>query len=153
VLDIDGLKDSGALPGDRVRSHCRFVLTRIHFTPDSLTNSVPLFLNRQCDRARPGESAVPELHDAVLAYVQTRAYCHSSLSLVVTTRTGILHTNENEGGIMTEGPRLSWPTVMSSRPAWPGRHASARTLCLRAAPPRASASCSHRPGCLIGDPH
>jgi hypothetical protein len=34
----------------RDRSHCRFVPPLIHFTPDSLTNSVPLFLKRQCDR-------------------------------------------------------------------------------------------------------
>ena len=32
------------------RSHCRYVLPRIHFIPESLTYSVPLFLNRQCDR-------------------------------------------------------------------------------------------------------
>jgi galactosylceramidase len=34
----------------RARSHCRFVLPLIHFIPDSLTYSVPLFLKRQCDR-------------------------------------------------------------------------------------------------------
>jgi hypothetical protein len=34
----------------RARSHCRFVRPLIHFTPDSLTYSVPLFLKRQCDR-------------------------------------------------------------------------------------------------------
>ena len=35
----------------RARSHCRLVLTLIHFIPDSLTETVPLFLNRRCDRA------------------------------------------------------------------------------------------------------
>jgi hypothetical protein len=39
---------------DRARSHCRFVLSLIHFIPDSLTYSVPLFLNRPCDRALGG---------------------------------------------------------------------------------------------------
>jgi hypothetical protein len=34
----------------RARSHCRFVLPLIHFIPDSLTYSVPLYLKRQCDR-------------------------------------------------------------------------------------------------------
>jgi hypothetical protein len=34
----------------RAQSHCRFVLPRVHFTPYSLTYSVPLFLKRQCDR-------------------------------------------------------------------------------------------------------
>ena len=34
----------------RAWSHCRFVLPPIHFTPDSLAYSVPLFLKRQCDR-------------------------------------------------------------------------------------------------------
>ena len=37
----------------RVRSHCRFAPPLIHFTPYSLTYSVPLFLKRQCDRT-PG---------------------------------------------------------------------------------------------------
>ena len=34
----------------RARSHCRFVLLFIRFTPDSLTYSVPLFLKGRCDR-------------------------------------------------------------------------------------------------------
>jgi MFS family permease len=34
----------------RARSHCRFVPPLIHFIPDLLTYSVPLFLKRQCDR-------------------------------------------------------------------------------------------------------
>ena len=33
-----------------VRSHRHFVLSPIHFIPDLLTYSVPLFLKRQCDR-------------------------------------------------------------------------------------------------------
>ena len=42
---------SGAHEGAvRARSHCRFVLPLIHFIPDSLIYSVPLFLKRQCDR-------------------------------------------------------------------------------------------------------
>ena len=36
--------------GARARSHYRFVLPLIHFIPDSLTYSVPLFLRRQRDR-------------------------------------------------------------------------------------------------------
>ena len=34
----------------RVRSQCRFALPLIHFIPDALRDSVPLFLKRQCDR-------------------------------------------------------------------------------------------------------
>jgi nucleoside-diphosphate-sugar epimerase len=34
----------------RARSRCRFVPPPIHFIPDSLTYSVPLFVKRQCDR-------------------------------------------------------------------------------------------------------
>jgi hypothetical protein len=38
-------------PGERgARPHCRFVLPLIHFIPDSLAYSVPLFLQRQYDR-------------------------------------------------------------------------------------------------------
>ena len=37
----------------RARSHCRFVPPLIHFIPDSLTNLVPRFLKRQCDRTLP----------------------------------------------------------------------------------------------------
>ena len=52
--------------GDRARSHCRFVLPPIYFIPDSLTESVPLFLKRQCDRTigggLPGEGGGGELH-------------------------------------------------------------------------------------------
>ena len=42
----------GARPGGggRARSHCRFVLPLIHFTPDLLTYAVPVFLKRQCDQ-------------------------------------------------------------------------------------------------------
>jgi hypothetical protein len=36
--------------GGRARAHCRFVLPRIHFIPDSLTYSAPPYLRRQCDR-------------------------------------------------------------------------------------------------------
>jgi hypothetical protein len=36
----------------RARSHCRVVLPLIHFLPDSLTYSVPLFLKRQCGRTQ-----------------------------------------------------------------------------------------------------
>jgi hypothetical protein len=38
----------------RARSHCRFAPPLIHFTPESLTYSVHLFLKRQCDPT-PGE--------------------------------------------------------------------------------------------------
>ena len=37
----------------RAGSHCRFVPPLIHFTPDSLTYSAPLFLKRPCDRSVP----------------------------------------------------------------------------------------------------
>jgi phytoene dehydrogenase-like protein len=40
--------------GARARLHCRFVPPLIHFIPDSLTYSVPLFLKRQCDRTLGG---------------------------------------------------------------------------------------------------
>ena len=41
-----------AAPGGpaRARSHCRSALLLIHFTPDSRTHSVPLYLKRQCNR-------------------------------------------------------------------------------------------------------
>ena len=38
----------------RARSHCRSALLLIHFTPESLTYSVPLFPKRQCDRTLGG---------------------------------------------------------------------------------------------------
>jgi hypothetical protein len=38
----------------RARPHCHSVPPLIHFMPDSLTYSVPLFLKRQCDRTPPG---------------------------------------------------------------------------------------------------
>jgi hypothetical protein len=49
----------------RARSHCRFVPPLIHFIPDLLRESVPLFLKRQCDRmlgrrARPRGPADPD---------------------------------------------------------------------------------------------
>ena len=34
----------------RARAHCRFVPPSIHFVPDFLTYSAPLFLKQQCDR-------------------------------------------------------------------------------------------------------
>ena len=45
-------------PAGGVRSHCRFVRLRIHVIrviPDSLINSVPLFLKRQCDQTLPAD--------------------------------------------------------------------------------------------------
>ena len=42
----------GATLPPRVRSQCRFALLLTHFIPESLGQSVPLFLKRQCDRAR-----------------------------------------------------------------------------------------------------
>jgi hypothetical protein len=41
----------------RARSHCRFVLPFVHLIPDSRTYSVPLVLERQCDRT-PGGAGV-----------------------------------------------------------------------------------------------
>jgi hypothetical protein len=37
------------------RSHCRFVLPRIHFIPDSLAYSVPLCMTRQCGQTLLGQ--------------------------------------------------------------------------------------------------
>jgi hypothetical protein len=51
--EIDALGKEAA-PG---LAHCRFVLPFIHFIPDSLTYSVPLFLKRQCDRTLGGGPA------------------------------------------------------------------------------------------------
>ena len=51
--DLLGLRPPARQPGrghGRAWSHCRFVAPLIHFTPDSLTDSVPLFLTRSCDR-------------------------------------------------------------------------------------------------------
>jgi hypothetical protein len=46
---------SGGICGDvRARSHCCLAPPLIHFIPESLTYSVPLFLKRQCDRT-PGD--------------------------------------------------------------------------------------------------
>jgi hypothetical protein len=44
-----------AQPGGRgrARSYCRFLLPLVHFTPDSRTYSVPVFMKRRCDRT-PG---------------------------------------------------------------------------------------------------
>ena len=42
-----------AAPWRRVWSHCRLAPPRIHFIPDSLRESVPLFLQPQCHRALP----------------------------------------------------------------------------------------------------
>jgi uroporphyrinogen-III synthase len=52
VLRGNEVEEAMLLAGqvDRARSHCRFVLPLIHFIPDSLTHSVPLFMKRQCDR-------------------------------------------------------------------------------------------------------
>ena len=63
---------------------------------------------RRRSRSRPASSARP---------VRTRAHCHSLLLFV--TLIGILHINENEGGIMTEGPRLSRPWFSPTRRARP----------------------------------
>ena len=46
-----GLRRRGGL---RARSQCRFVLLPIHFIPESLTSSIPLFLKRQCDQTLGG---------------------------------------------------------------------------------------------------
>ena len=53
-------------PGEfRARTQSRFVLPLINFIPDSLTYSVPLYLERHCDRTlRPG--ALPDDHAGLL---------------------------------------------------------------------------------------
>jgi hypothetical protein len=53
------------------RSYCRFVLPLIHFIPESLTYSVPIFLKRQCDRT-PGKDAAGHVapHEAVQTIMQ-----------------------------------------------------------------------------------
>jgi hypothetical protein len=43
----------------RAWSHCRFVLTFIHVIPDLLRESVPLFMNQQCDRTLGGGGGDP----------------------------------------------------------------------------------------------
>jgi hypothetical protein len=45
-----GANETIDLGAARARSHCHFRLPLIHFTPESPTIPVPLFLNRQCDR-------------------------------------------------------------------------------------------------------
>ena len=47
--DVDPHRQAGGGPR-RAWPHCRFAPPLIRFIPDSLTYSVPLFLNRQCDR-------------------------------------------------------------------------------------------------------
>jgi hypothetical protein len=47
--------------GPRARSQRRFVPPLIHFIPDSLRDSVPLFPRRQCDRTL----GVPDQTDAL----------------------------------------------------------------------------------------
>jgi hypothetical protein len=57
------------------RSHCRLVLPLIHFIPDSLTYSVPLFLKRQCDRTyfQFQDAPLPfEAMEACMAHVRAR---------------------------------------------------------------------------------
>jgi hypothetical protein len=46
---VEGLAVLAAIPG--VRSHRRFAPPLTHFTPDSRSESVPLFLKQRCDRA------------------------------------------------------------------------------------------------------
>jgi hypothetical protein len=48
MAHISGLVAAGVVR--RVRSHCRFVLSVIHFILGLLIDSVPLFLKQQCDR-------------------------------------------------------------------------------------------------------
>jgi hypothetical protein len=55
---------NGGGGGGRARSHCRFIRPLIHFTPDSLTYSVPLFLKRQCDRTPGGGYGYSSLCDS-----------------------------------------------------------------------------------------
>ena len=66
---------------------------------------------------RPARGEGRRLEDGLLdglAYGYTRARCHSLLECVASI--GILHINENAGGIMTEGPRLSWPVGRGAQP-------------------------------------
>jgi hypothetical protein len=67
---VSTAKEDKLLPGSlrgvlRARSHCHFAPLLIHFTPELLKYSVPLFLKRKCGRtlgalfaaARDGDSA------------------------------------------------------------------------------------------------
>ena len=47
-----------ALGGPRARSQYRFVLMPIQLIPESLTNSVPLFLQRQCNQTLGGPPSI-----------------------------------------------------------------------------------------------
>ena len=68
----DLLRGGGPGGAARAQSHCRVVPPRIHFIPDSLTYSVPLFLNRQCDRTL-GLPALPLRRPARLRGLRHRA--------------------------------------------------------------------------------
>jgi hypothetical protein len=50
LLTLAAIRKSLGHGARRARSHCHFVPPLIHFIPDSLTYSAPLFLKRQCDR-------------------------------------------------------------------------------------------------------
>jgi hypothetical protein len=62
----------------RARSHCRFVPPLMHFIPDLLTYSSPLFLKRQCDRTLGHVSA--QLKQATFA-IAARPSHRAALSL------------------------------------------------------------------------
>ena len=68
VTPLDGaLPPAEQVCGEaRARSHCRFALSLIHFIPDFLTYSVPLFLKRQRDRTL-GEPPPCADNDALVA--------------------------------------------------------------------------------------
>jgi hypothetical protein len=59
----------------RAWSHCRFVLLRIHFIPELLTYSVPLFLKRQCDRTLGADRLIPVSNGEAVARSAGSAGC------------------------------------------------------------------------------
>ena len=68
--------------------------------------------HRRLQRRARVPIAVPQVaRRGLLAYEYTRARCHSSLECVACI--GILHINENAGGIMAEGPRLNRPSAQT----------------------------------------
>jgi hypothetical protein len=79
---LDLLRRGHGRPG-RARSHCRFVPPLIHFIPDLLTYSVPLFLKQQCDRTlRPGRIRGLQGRGERLALGESAIKCRPPLNVL-----------------------------------------------------------------------